>query len=187
VPEREAELVRLCLEGDERALRALVERFQSAVFGLCYRMLGHREDAEDVAQEVFLRAFRSLTTYDITRPLRPWLLAIAANRCRTALEQRPRRPIAAEFLDHVPDASAPDAGGDWAEELQQALEQVRDDYRACFVLYYQQELSIAEIGEILNCPPGTVKTWLHRARKEIAARLIQRGFGPEAQHELRGI
>lgn len=176
-----------CLEGDAGALRAFVERFQSAVFGLCYRMLGHRQDAEDVAQEVFLRAFRSLATWDSTRPLRPWLLAIAVNRCRTALQQRPHRPVTAEFADLVVPPPRCEVGPDWAEELQQALEQLRENYRTCFILYYQQELSIAQIGQMLQCPPGTVKTWLHRARKEIAHRLKQRGYGPEVPHALRGI
>src|SRR5438552_3290062 len=71
--------------GDPRAPRVLVERFQGVIFGLCVRMLGHRQDAEDVAQEVFLRALRGVAGFDGSRPLRPWLLGIAANRCRTAL------------------------------------------------------------------------------------------------------
>ena len=66
--------------GDPQAARALVERFQGVVFCLCARMMGHRQDAEDVAQDVFLRAFRAIGGFDRERPLRPWLLGIAANR-----------------------------------------------------------------------------------------------------------
>jgi RNA polymerase sigma-70 factor (ECF subfamily) len=157
------------------------------VYGLCYRMLGHREDAEDVAQEVFLRAFRSLAQWDPGRPLKPWLLTIAANRCRTALQLRSRRPVPAEFVDLAADESAANDEGDLAEELQRALESVRDEYRMCFVLFHQQELSVAEIGQVLDCPVGTVKTWLHRARREIAEHLKRRGFGPEATYELHGV
>ncbi|MGH7200444.1 MAG: RNA polymerase sigma factor, partial [Planctomycetaceae bacterium] len=71
-----------------------------------------------------------------------------------------------------------------AEELEQALAQLREEYRTCFVLFHQQELSCAEIGEILDCPQGTVKTWLYRARRELAEILQRRGIGPGARHEL---
>ena len=66
-------------------MAALVDRFQGQVFGLCYRMLGHRQDAEDVTQESFSRALRSLKSWDNQRAFRPWLMAIAGNRCRTWL------------------------------------------------------------------------------------------------------
>ena len=71
---------------------ALVERFERQVFALCYRMLGQREDAEDVAQESLVRALRSLRNWDSSRDFVPWLLAIAGNRCRTLLAARARRP-----------------------------------------------------------------------------------------------
>jgi len=79
----DATLVRHCLRNDPRAIRTLVEQFQDLVFGMCVRMLGHRHDAEDVTQEVFLRIFRSLRRWDSARPLKPWVLVIAVNRCRT--------------------------------------------------------------------------------------------------------
>src|SRR3954469_16967107 len=81
-------LIEALRTGDPQAPRLLVERFQGVLFGLCLRMLGHRQDAEDVLQEVFLRALRGMAGFDGTRPLRPWLLGIAANRCRTALARR---------------------------------------------------------------------------------------------------
>lgn len=182
----DAALVKQCLSGDEFSMRALVERFQGMVFGLCFRMLGHREDAEDVAQDVFHRVFRSLHRWDSSRPLKPWLLTIAANRCRTALQMRTRRPRETEFIELVEDVGI-ETTGDLAEELQAALEKVREQYRLCFILFYQQELSCSEIGNILGCPQGTVKTWLHRARRDLAQHLKRRGFGPEAHHELHGI
>ena len=183
VAESDAALVRRCLAGDESGVRALVERFQGLVFALCYRMLSHREDAEDVAQETFVRALRSLHRWDPERPLRPWLLTIAANRCRTALEQRTRRPIAADYLPHVADDPGPPPC-ELAEELQQALETLRDDYRMCFVLFHQHELSCARIGEVMGCPEGTVKTWLHRARRALAEHLQRRGVVPNVSYEL---
>src|SRR5579871_2591219 len=91
-------LVRRCLRNEPAAVRALVERFQGEVFGLCVRFMRHRHDAEDVTQEVFLRVFRSLRRWDSARPLRPWILGIAVDRCRTWLSQRGRRPDLLEYL-----------------------------------------------------------------------------------------
>src|SRR5439155_26890921 len=88
----DAALVRRCLQRDPAAIRQLIERFQSEVFGLCVRILAHRQDAEDVCQEVFLRIFRSLHRWDRLRPLRPWVMGITVNRCRPWLTQRARRP-----------------------------------------------------------------------------------------------
>ena len=72
----DATLARHCLRNDPHAIRALVEQYTDVVFGLCIRLLGHRHDAEDVTQEVFVRVFRSLRRWDAARPLKPWLLAI---------------------------------------------------------------------------------------------------------------
>ena len=174
----EVELVQGCLAGDGVSQRTFVEHFQGLIFGVCLRMLGHRQDAEDVAQEVFLRAFRSLHRWDGVRPLRPWLLTIAANRCRTHLEERGRRPapvgVPADCLPERPVSNPRDD----AEEVQQALLTLRPEYRQCFVLFYQQDLSVEEVAEILERPEGTIKIWLHRARKEIAEYFRKRGFVP---------
>ena len=79
------QVVNRCLNGDQGAMYDLVARFKGQVFGLCYRMLGHRQDAEDVAQETFVRVLKNLHRWDQQRDFEPWLLAIAGNRCRTAL------------------------------------------------------------------------------------------------------
>lgn len=183
----DAALVRRCLDGDEVSMRAFVEKFQGAVFGLCYRMVGQREDAEDVSQDVFLRAFRSLHRWDSERPMKPWLLMIAANRCRTALEKRSRQPITSEYVAHLAADGDLAASSELGEELELALDKLREEYRLCFVLFYQQELGCAEISEIMGCPLGTVKTWLHRARRELAEHLKRRGVVADGQYELHRI
>lgn len=183
--EVDAAQVRSCLEGDAEEMRAFVARFQSSIFGLCYRMLGHRQDAEDVAQEVFVRAFRSLHRWDPNRTLKPWLLTIAANRCRTHLSQRSRRPVPAEFASELAVSQSSEELQDLGEELQNAISLLREDHRTCFVLFHQENLSCQEIGEILERPEGTIKTWLHRSRQELAATLRQRGIVPEVRHESR--
>ena len=148
-------------------MRELVERFERPVFGLCLRMLRHRHDAEDVAQESLVRMCKHLGGWDGSRELLPWVLAIAANRCRTALERRSKRPIPAESLPEPVAPPGPPPQG-LGEEVELALEQLREEHRVCFTLFYEQELSIVEISEIMQAPDGTIKTWLHRARKQLA-------------------
>ncbi len=183
----EATLIRRCLDGDENAAREFVERFQSIVFSVCYRMLGQREDAEDVAQDVFVRAFRSLRRWDPARPLKPWILAIAANRCRTTLMRRARHANCGPVPEYFDDAVDAAESLGLAQELDAAIGDLRDDYRQCFVLFYQENLSCAEIASAMECPVGTVKTWLHRARRELAEHLRRRGIGPYAQYQLHGV
>ena len=154
-----------------RAAAALVERFERQVFALCYRMLGQREDAEDVVQESFVRALRSLRSWDNESRFRPWLLAIAGNRCRTLLAARARRPRPASEVEHIEDRHAgarncADLAKRWSERWR-----VLAEYRQAFVLFHEQELSYGEIAEAMACPLGTVKTWVHRARRELIEQL----------------
>jgi RNA polymerase sigma-70 factor (ECF subfamily) len=175
-PNDDRALVDALRSGDPRAPRWLVERFQAEIFALCFRMTGHRQDAEDVAQETFLRALRGIAGFDQGRPIRPWLLGIAANRCRTALTRRGRRPMTAEALaecvDPRPPLGDPD---DLAGELARALERLRPDYRVVFTLFHEQNLPYEEIAQAIGRPIGTIKTWLHRARAELAGHLSRRG------------
>jgi RNA polymerase sigma factor (sigma-70 family) len=176
VSTEEARLVRSCLRGEPEAVRLLVDRFQTDVFGLCVRLLGHRHDAEDVCQEVFLRVFRSLRGWDSSRPLKPWIMGIAVNRCRTWLAQRARRP---ELVDYLQETIACPDGDDSAEllrEIHDALAELRPEYRAVFVLFHEQGQPYEDIAAALERPVGTIKTWLHRARLEILERLRRRGM-----------
>lgn len=170
------ELVVRCLRGDDGAIAALIERFQGRIYGLCYRMLGHRHDAEDAVQETFVRAVRSLAQWDATREFSPWLSAIAANRCRTMMERRAKRKTATGDVELAAD-DRPDrhAALQLAEEVQRALGGLREDYRQAFLLFHVDQLSYADIGAALEVPLGTVKTWVHRARLELAAALRERG------------
>ena len=183
--EPDAELARRALRGEEDAAAALVRRYQRAVFGVCLRMLGRREDAEDVAQEAFLRLFRHLDKWDPARPLRPWLMTITVNRCRTALSRRGRRRALMPGDFDPADRSTPPTDADLAEELQRAVDGLREDHRAAFVLFHYQELSLREVGEALGRPDGTIKTWLHRARKQLADSLSRRGLDPSVRVDDR--
>jgi RNA polymerase sigma-70 factor (ECF subfamily) len=172
----EAALVRRCLRGEEQAIQTLVAQFQPAVFGLCVRFLNHRHDAEDVTQEVFLRIFRSLRQWDPARPLKPWIMGITVNRCRTWLARRSRRPELSDYLQETAAAPPADDSAELLREIEAALGELRPDYREVFVLFHEQGLPYEEIAEIIGRPVGTVKTWLHRGRLEILERLRQRGM-----------
>ncbi len=175
------DLARRCLSGDVAATRELVERFQHEIYGLCARLLRHHQDSEDVAQEVFLRIFRSLGKWDPTRPLRPWVLTIAVNRCRTWLAKRPKRPEPVEYLADWPGKEAPVSEGELSSVIADAVEQLRDEYREVFVLFHESGRSYEEIAEVVGRPVGTVKTWMHRARAIILERLNQLGLMPEPE------
>lgn len=178
-------LVARCLHGDQSAMVALVQRFQGQVFGLCLRMLGQRQDAEDAAQETFVRVLRNLHRWDAARDFEPWLLAIAGNRCRTAMANRLRRSSSELLPDEVPDrAPSAEPALHLAEEVELALVAVRIEYRQAFLLFHQHELSYAEIAEAMQVPLGTVKTWVHRARQQLIERLRQRGVVEEAGHAV---
>ena len=179
----DAKLVHGCLRNDAQAVRSLVERFQTEVFGLCCRLLHHRQDAEDVAQEVFFRVFRSLRGWDASRPLRPWIMGIAVNRCRTWMTQRARRPELVDYLQDTAAGPAPDDSGELVREIQAALQELRWEYRTVFALFHEQGQPYEDIAAALDRPVGTIKTWLHRARLEILERLRKRGMVPEENAE----
>jgi RNA polymerase sigma-70 factor (ECF subfamily) len=180
----ERQLVASCLADRPGAFRRLVERFQTMVYGLCVRMLRDRHEAEDVAQEVFLRMHRSLHRWDAERPLRGWVLAIAANRCRTWLARR--RPIASnpEILESAPDPRPDEGDGrELADAVREAVAELRPEYRRAFLLFHEQGLGYEEIGAAMGRPIGTLKTWLHRARSELQTKLRARGLLTEAVHD----
>jgi len=179
VSAEEATLVQRCLDGELAAMRELIERFQGEVFGLSVRMLNHRHDAEDVSQEVFLRVFRSLRRWDASRPLRPWIMGIAVNRCRTWLSQRVRRPELVDYLNDYEGKEVADDSQELVIEIRAAVRQLRSDYKAVFVMFHEQGRPYDEIAVIMERPVGTVKTWLHRARLEVLGCLQRRGMIPE--------
>jgi len=184
VSAEDAILVRRCLKGDEAAIHALVERYQSDVFGLCVRLLHHRQDAEDVTQEVFLRIFRSLKRWDQARPFKPWVMGITVNRCRTWLSQRIKRPELVDYLHETASKEPADDAAELVREIQDAVREMRWEYRSVFVMYHERGLPYEDIAEAMEKPVGTVKTWLHRARLEVLERLRRRGMMSEVEHEL---
>jgi RNA polymerase sigma factor (sigma-70 family) len=177
----ETALVRRCLQGQADDMRLLIERFQADVFGLCVKLLNHRQDAEDVTQEVFLRVFRSLHRWDSARPLKPWIMGITVNRCRTWISQRARRPELVDYLQETAGRDDTDDSAEMVAEIRAAVSQLRPDYRVVFVMFHEQGQCYEDIAAAMERPVGTVKTWLHRARLEVLDQLRQRGMLPDAE------
>lgn len=169
-----AQLVAGSLEGDADSMQTLLARYQHRVFGLCFRMLGNRMDAEDATQETFIRVFRSLHHWDSSRDFVPWLFAIAGNRCRTLLSKRSRQPRSQLIEEMLDGETGQEPDGDLAEEIQLALAELPENQRIAFVLFHEQQLSYIEIAETLSSPVGTIKTWIHRARLATARWLVRR-------------
>jgi len=183
------ELIDRCLAGDEAAMVDLVEFYRDRVFRFCYRMLGQRQDAEDAAQETFVRVLRGLAAWDRRRDFEPWLLAIAGNRCRTLLAARKRRPATGpldedQVVDRTPDWRALHS---LAEEVQLALLRLRPEHRETFVLFHENNLTYDQIAVAIQRPLGTVKTWIHQARQQLLAQLRQREVVGGRRHAVRAI
>jgi RNA polymerase sigma factor (sigma-70 family) len=175
----DAALVGRCLAGESSACKELVERFQGEIYAVCRRLLSHVQDAEDVTQEVFLRIFRSLRKWDTSRPLRPWVLGITINRCRTWVGKRAKTPELADYLHETPDHRPHDDSSELRAEIRASVDGLRDEYREVFVLFHECGQCYEEIADAIERPVGTVKTWLHRARLEVLDRLRHRGLVPE--------
>ena len=180
----DADLVALSLRGSERAFADLVRRYERPIFSLIVRMVHDPAVAEDVAQETFLKAFRRLDTYDPTRKFSSWLFKIAHNATldhlrRPNLDTLPleghgddETDFAAVLADEK--SESPEAGAgryDLARALDRGLRALRPDYAEVLLLRFRQGLSYQEIAEVTGQPLGTVKTNIHRARKELAAAL----------------
>jgi RNA polymerase sigma-70 factor (ECF subfamily) len=176
----ESDLIINARWGEEAAWEALVRQHQEPAFRLAYLMLGDAADAEDVAQEAFVRAFQSLDRFDTDRRFRPWLLSITANLARNRRRSIGRYLAAVRRLvraspDPVTPAATRDARRWEAEILWQALRRLSSTDQEVIYLRFFLELSVEETAEALGIPPGTVKSRLHRALARLRG-VIQREF-----------
>lgn len=175
------------LAGAQPAFEQIVRRYQRPIINFIARVTGDRAGAEDLAQETFIKAFRALPTFDTTRRLSSWLLRIAHNTAVDALRKSRGRMTSigpdAESggIRHEPAApAAPDLveQRDLGRALENALRRVRPEYRAAIVLRYHESLSYEEIASVMQVPPATARTYVHRARKELAGLLTESGWHP---------
>jgi len=169
-------LVRRCCGGDRRAFEALVVRYQKTVYNAALRMLHDREEARDVAQTVFLKAYQHLDGYDPKFKFYSWLYRIALNESIDTLQRR--HPIEALDLDAPDDGPGPEDAvqrGQARDGLLRALMTLRTEYRAVIVLRHFTGCSYGDMAQILDLPEKTVKSRLHSARQLLRDALEAQG------------
>jgi RNA polymerase sigma-70 factor (ECF subfamily) len=167
------------LKGDRAAFGQLMHRYAGAVYNLAYRMLGNAEDAEDAGQEIFLRAYTRLASFDRQRRFSTWLLSIGSNYCIDRLRRRrfawmtlEDAAFALPSKERGPERTALDH--ERQAIVQRALQKLPENYRVVTVLRYWNDLSYEEIARVTGLTESTIKTRLHRARHMLAEAL-----GPE--------
>lgn len=196
-PEADEELVRRSLNGDQRAFAEIVNRYRDKIYNLGYRMLGSREEAEDVTQETFLHTFRALASFRLKERFSPWIYKIASNLCLDRLRKN-RHPVSSldepigpegDIAQQVPDwTHAPDKVYEQTEvreDTQGAISKLPPKYKVVVVLRHLHDLSYQEIAETLGIPQGTVKTRLFRAR-EILRRKLARDYAAAGRADEEG-
>lgn len=172
----EAEWIRLAREGDQAAFGRLVVAYQTPVYNLAYRMLGNASEAEEAAQETFLRAYTHLHSYDLQRPFRSWLLSIASHYCIDRLRRRRITWLSLEDESAAPGQLASDLPSpesvmvqrEQEARIQQLLAALSPTDRAAITLRYWYDCSYEEIAGVLDLTVSAVKSRLHRARRALA-------------------
>ncbi|MCO7177067.1 RNA polymerase sigma factor SigW [Sporolactobacillus kofuensis] len=187
--QKEKRLIRKVKKGDQQAFAELVDRYKNSVFAISLRMVGNTQEAEDLSQETFIRAFNHIDQYDHDRKFSTWLFRIATNISIDFL----RRRKANVSLDAVVPGTEglalstiiPD-GGELPDEMmmrketeemvQLEIRKLPEKYRSAVILKYIEDLSLKEISEVMDIPVGTVKTRIHRGR-EMLRKSITAGGG----------
>ena len=173
-------LVQRALAGDREAFAGLVQAYQGPVYNLAYRMLGSQAEAEEAAQETFVRMYQRLATYDPQQKLSSWVLAIASHYCVDRLRRRrivslPLDEVQVDGLTEPTEAPEPRLLAQEKErEIQSLLAELPEAYRLVLVLRYWQDLSYEEMARTLGTSASAVKAKLHRARELMAQHLSRR-------------
>ncbi|MED1203885.1 RNA polymerase sigma factor SigW [Heyndrickxia acidicola] len=176
--------IKQVLKGDQNAFGEIVEIYKDKVFQICFRMLGNRHEAEDIAQEAFLRAYVNISSFNQDRNFSTWLYRIATNLCIDRIrKKKPDYYLDAEVpgtegLDMYSQIAAsgisPESeveGMELQEIVQKEISALPEKYRSVIILKYLEDLSLNEISEILDMPLGTVKTRIHRGREALRKQL----------------
>ena len=169
--EEERGQIQRVLAGDQRAFTSLVEAYKRPVYNLAYRMLGNADDAEDAAQETFLRVYQRFGTYDPSRKFSSWILSIASHYCIDRLRRRRYTLLSLDeilpwkwFPHHQVDPEEEAEKREQRDEIQSLMQELPLHYRLVLVLRYWYEMSYEEIAEITGATVSAVKSRLHRAR-----------------------
>lgn len=180
--DRDRALLEDCKRGDRMALESLVRRYERPVFNAAYRMLGNPDEAADVAQTTFLKAFENLDRFNPQYKFFSWIYRIAINESINQINQRKRLE---ELVDNQKSPlRGPDDmtdSGQLSNEVQTALLELSEDHRAVIVLRHFTEISYRQIGDVLQIPEKTVKSRLFSARQQMKDRLQEKGLLPHDQ------
>lgn len=177
-------------QGDKTAFGKLIVAYQSPIYNLAYRMLDNANEAEEAAQETFIRAYTRLHTFDPDRPFSSWLFTIANNHCIDIL--RKRRYLLLSLEDRLPphqalmteDGKGPEAqviSGESQQLVQGLLQVLAPDLRQAIIMRYWQDMSLEEIAEVMGATVSAIKSRLFRARRRLAQVGAARGLGPAAE------
>lgn len=177
--EQERELILRCQKKDPAAMGTLIVQYQHWVYNIAYGLLGHREDAQDTTQDVFLSVWQNIHKFQFRSRFSTWLYKIVKNKCLNVIDQKKRRKTDPMEIDDtqpwVPlNTVTPEQEvlrTEQSEILHAALGKLKESYRTILVLRELRELSYEEIAEILNCTLGRVKSRLHEARKALRQEL----------------
>jgi len=183
-------LIEKTLNGDRIAFGELIEKYQKQIYSLAYRLTNNADDAQDLAQEIFIKVYQVLSKYDQERPFFPWLYRVATNVCYTELRRKPNGEVSLEKVIEV--GSLIPISPEQPEEeyvqketqmlVQQALAELPENYRVPMVLRYLEELSYQEIADAMELPLTTIETRLYRGRILLQKRLnlvFERGLTNE--------
>ena len=186
-------LVRRCIAGDVVAWEEIVQRYNRRIYNICYRFAGSGDDAQDLTQEVFIKMFRTLSSYDVERgAFMTWVTTITRNllvdhfrkskqdRMTESLDAAPSEheyamPLSEKIEDKAPPADAKVQSRETRETVHRALQKLSPELREAVILRDLQDMDYKEIATVLKVPEGTVKSRINRGRAELA-RLLQRTY-----------
>lgn len=175
------ELVRKSKRGDREAFSELVKRHQSIVYNVSYRYMRETALAEDMAQEAFIKAFRLLKGFRGECSFSTWMYRVTCSVCLTELSRRKKRGEVVQQLKQTMETSVePEQNFDLPEMVRRCVNLLPDRYATIVTLYYLQGTSYDEIADVMSIPMGTLKTWMHRARKQLH-RIVRREIYPDGQ------
>ncbi|EST10301.1 RNA polymerase sigma factor SigW [Sporolactobacillus laevolacticus] len=188
--QKEKRLIKKVKKGDQQAFAELVDRYKNSVFAICFRMVGNTQEAEDLSQEAFIRAYNHIDQYDHERKFSTWLFRIATN---LSIDFLRRRKTSVSLDAVVPGTEGlslntilPDNGElpdeqmvrrENEEMVQSEIKKLPEKYRSAVVLKYIEDLSLKEISDIMDIPVGTVKTRIHRGREMLRKNMTAGGGG----------
>jgi RNA polymerase sigma-70 factor (ECF subfamily) len=173
----DTELVKQGLEGDKLSVGLLVDKYQKPIFNIVYRMCHNLEDARDITQGVFIRAFQKLYTFNIEKKFFSWLCRIAINESLNFLKQQKKMveiPVNMPLREEGPDHAI--VNKEEREQIRQALMEIEPKYRILIILKHFQNFSYTKIAEIMNLPEKTIKSRLYSARQKLGQILVRNGM-----------